>query len=127
LETLADRGPEVPGSFDEVALVEVVRPDPVLDEAMDERPLDVHAVVDASEEDALVAERDAGPRQLVGGTADLGGDLVRVVEVEVDPQRVELLEHLAELIVDPLRQEHRHATADPDDLDVRDDADPEQD
>ena len=49
-----------------------------------------------------------------------GRDLVRVVEVEVDPERVVLLEHLAQLVVDPLRQEDRHAAADPDDLDVRD-------
>ena len=51
---------------------------------------------------------------------DLGRDLVGVVEVEVDPERVVLLEHLAQLVVDPLRQEDRHARADPDDLDVRD-------
>jgi len=29
------------------------------------------------------------------GAADLGSDLIRVVEVEVDPKRVVLLEHLA--------------------------------
>ena len=52
--------------------------------------------------------------------ADLGRDLVRVVEVEVDPERVVLLEHRAELVVDPLRQEDRHPRADPDDLDVGD-------
>jgi hypothetical protein len=61
-----------------------------------------------------------GLRQLVDRARDLGRDLVRVVEVEVDPQRVVLLEHRAELVVDPLRQEHRHARADPDDLDVGD-------
>ena len=51
---------------------------------------------------------------------DLRRDLVRMVEVEVDPERVVLLEHLAQLVVDPLRQEDRHARADPDDLDVGD-------
>ena len=58
---------------------------------------------------------------------DLGRDLVRVVEVEVDPERVVLLEHRAQLVVDPLRQEHRHARADPDDLDVGDLAEAAQD
>ena len=43
-----------------------------------------------------------------------------MVEVEVDPQRVVLAEHLAQLVVDALRQEDRHARADADDLDVRD-------
>ena len=38
-----------------------------------------------------------------------------------------LLEHLAQLVVDPLRQEDRHARADPDDLDVRDLAQPAED
>ena len=36
-------------------------------------------------------------------------------------------EHLAQLVVDPLRQEDRHARADPDDLDVRDLAQAAQD
>ena len=43
-----------------------------------------------------------------------------MVEVEVDPERVVLLEHLAQLVVDPLRQEDRDPRADPDDLDVGD-------
>ena len=56
-----------------------------------------------------------------------GRDLVGVVEVEVDPERVVLREHLAQLVVDALRQEDRHARADPDDLDVRDLAQAAQD
>ena len=127
LEALADRRPEVARALDQVALVEVVRPDPVGDELVDERALDVDAVVDAGEQHALVADRQAGLRQLVDRARDLGRDLVRVVEVEVDPQRVVLLEHLAQLVVDPLRQEDRHPRPDPDDLDVRDLAQPAQD
>ena len=68
----------------------------------------------------LVAQRDPGAAQHVAGARELGRDLVGVVDVDVHPQRVVLGEHLAELLVDPLRQEHRHARADPDDLDVRD-------
>ena len=59
-------------------------------------------------------------RQLVAGAGELGRDLVGVVEVDVDPDRVVLGEHLAQLVVDPLRQEDRHPGADPDDLDVGD-------
>ena len=65
--------------------------------------------------------------QLVDRARDLGRDLVRMVEVQVDPQRVVLLEHLAQFVVDALGQEDRHAAPDPDDLDVRDLADPPQD
>ena len=72
------------------------------------------------QQDALVADREARPGQLVDRPADLRGDLVGVVEVEVDPERVVLREHLAQLVVDPLGQEDRHAAADPDDLDVGD-------
>ncbi len=127
LEALADRRPEVAGALDEVALVQVVRPDPVRDELVDQRALDVDAVVDAREQHALVADRQAGPRQLVDRARDLGRDLVGVVEVQVDPERVVLLEHLAQLVVDALRQEDRDAAADADDLDVRDLAQAAQD
>ena len=117
----------MPGALDQVALVQVVGPDPVRDELVDECSLDVDAVVDAGQQHALVADREPGLRQLVDRARDLRGDLVRVVEVEVDPQRVVLLEHLAQLVVDPLRQEDRHPRADPDDLDVRDLAQAAQD
>ena len=59
-------------------------------------------------------------RQQVDRARDLRGDLVGVVEVEVHPQRVVARQHLAELVVDALRQEDRHARADAHDLDVRD-------
>ena len=85
------------------------------------------AVVDAREQHALVAEREPGVGQLVDRARDLGRDLVRVVEVHVDPERVVLLQHLAQLVVDALRQEDRHARADADDLDVRDRAQAAQD
>ncbi len=47
--------------------------------------------------------------------------------MQVDPERVVLLEDLAQLVVDPLRQEDRDAAPDPDDLDVRDLAQAAQD
>jgi len=62
---------------------------------VDERALDVDAVVDPGQQDALVPDREAGLGQLVDRATDLRRDLVRMVEVEVDPKRVILLEHLA--------------------------------
>ena len=96
--------PEVPAALDQVALVEVVGPDAHLDQLLDEVALDVHTVVDAGEQHRLVAQRDAGAGQLVAGAGELGGDLVRVVDVDVQPQRVVLAEHLAQLVVDALGQ-----------------------
>jgi len=43
-----------------------------------------------------------------------------VVDVDVEPDRVVLREHLAQLVVDPLGEEDRDPRADPDDLHVRD-------
>ena len=60
LEALADRRAEVPAALDQVALVQVVRPDAHLDELVDQLALDVDAVVDACEQDRLIADRDAG-------------------------------------------------------------------
>src|SRR5260221_2337425 len=96
-------------------------------EPMDARALDVDAVVHAGEQSALVADRDPGAREPVDGPADLRSDLVRMVEVEVHPDRVVLREHLAELVVNPLGQEDRDPRADPDDLDVGDLAEPADD
>ena len=62
---------EVPGALHQVALVEVVGPDAVLDQLVHERALDVHAVVDAGEQHGLVADGDAGARQLVHRARDL--------------------------------------------------------
>ena len=63
------------------------------------------------------------PRACVG----LRRQLVGVVEVDVDVERVVLLQHGHELRRDPLRQEAGHARADADDLEVRDGPQPGQD
>ena len=85
------------------------------------------AVVDAGSSTLWLPTGRPGPRQLVDRARDLGRDLVGVVEVQVDPERVVLLEDLAQLVVDTLRQEDRHARPDADDLDVRDLAQAAQD
>ena len=77
LEALADRRPEMPAALDQVAVVEVVRPDADLDQLVHELALDVDAVVDAGEQHRLVADRDAGAGQPVDRARDLGRDLVR--------------------------------------------------
>ena len=50
--------------------------------------------------------------QAVHGPRHLGRDLVGMVEVDVDPERVISREHVAELVIDALRQEDGHAGAD---------------
>ena len=87
---------------------------------MHERALDVDAVVDPRQQHGLIPDRDARPGELVDRPADLGRDLVGVIEMEIDPDRVIALEHLAQLVIDALGHEDRNAGADPDDFDVGD-------
>src|SRR2546422_3672987 len=49
-----------------------------------------------------------------------GCELVGVIEVGVDVERMVLLQDAAQLGRDPLREMTRHPAADPDDLEVRD-------
>ena len=83
---------------------------------------DVGAVVDAAHEHRLVAHRDAGVGEEVAGQLALGGELLRVVEVRVEVERLVLPQHLDQLGRDALRADDRHARADADDLHVVDGA-----
>ena len=120
LDALGDRGAEVARALGEVALVVVVRLDADLHEAVHQPLHHLAAVVDALHEHRLVAQRDAGVGEHLAGALRLGGDLLGVVEVRVQVQRVVLVQHVAELGGDALRADHRHARADAHDLDVRD-------
>ncbi len=120
LDALADRRPQMAGAFHQVALVEVVGAHANLDQVVHQFALDVDGVVDPGQQHALVAQRNAGPRQPVGRRRQLRGDLLGVVDVDVEPERVVLLDHVAELRRHAHGQEDGHARADADDLDVGD-------
>src|SRR5665647_793077 len=120
LDALGDTGAEMGRAFGQVALVVVVGLDPVLDQLVDELLHHVGAVVDATHEHCLVAQRDAGTVEKVAGGLALARELVGVVEVRVEVQRVVLGEHVHELGRDALRADDRHARADADDLHVVD-------
>ena len=96
-------------TFDEVALIDVVRADAILNKLVHQLAHDVHAIVDARKEHRLIANRNAGARELIDGARYLGRDLLRMVEVQVHPERVVLREHLAEFVVDALRHKDWHA------------------
>jgi hypothetical protein len=72
LQALADRRAEVARALDQVALIQVIRANPHLDEAVDELALDVDAIVDSGEEDRLVADGDPRSSQLVDRACHLG-------------------------------------------------------
>ncbi len=66
------------------------------------------------------AEGATGAGELGEGLFGGGVELGRVVEVDVDEDRVVLGDHPTEIVGDPLRQVMRDAGVDADDLDVRD-------
>ena len=120
LDALADGGAEVLQAHGQVALIDVVGTHADADQLVDQLLHGVDAVIDAGQQHALVAQRDTGVGQHGAGLGGLGGDLVGVVEVGVQPDGVILLQHVAQLGGDALRQHHGSAGADADDLHVGD-------
>ena len=117
-EPLAHRSAEVRRTLDEVALVEIVGPNAAAEQLLHEHLHGGGIVVDAAEEHGLVAERDARVGETPERVADLDGQLLRMVDVDTHPERVEFLQHRAQFGRDPLRQEDGHAAADTQELDV---------
>ena len=97
------------GAFDEVALVEVVGADSAHEEFVDEFFLDVYGVVDAIEENALVAHNDAGVGESAKSITNFGGEFLGMIGVNGNEQRVIFFEHFAERWCDALWQENRDA------------------
>lgn len=104
-DSLRDRRSEVGRALDEVALVEVVGSNATHQEFVNEFLLDFDRVVDLVEEDGLVAHDNTGVGETTEGVADFGGEFVRVVGVDGNEKRVELLKHGTEFRGDPLRKE----------------------
>lgn len=89
-DAFGDGGAEVGRAVDEVALIEVVRPDAAHEELVDEGFLDIDVVVDAAEEDGLVTKGDAGVGEACECVADFGGEFAGVVGVDGDEEGVVL-------------------------------------
>ena len=67
LEALTHWCTEVARTFNQVALIDVVRADAILDELVHQLAHDVHAIVDAREQHRLVADRNTSACELVDG------------------------------------------------------------
>lgn len=76
------------GAFDEVALVKVVGFDAAHEEFVDEGGLDGEGVVDAAQEDGLIAELDAGSREAREALAHFGGEFPGVIGVNGNEEGV---------------------------------------
>ena len=126
LQPALDAGAQVGGAGEQLALEDVVGPHAHAQQPVDQGPHHAHVVVHALEQHRLVAERNAGPEQQVARPRRLRGELARVVEVSVEPQRVVAREDAAQLGGDALRQRARRAGAETDYLDVVDGTQPAQ-
>jgi len=122
LDALANGGTKVMGTTNEVTLVNVVRTDARHEKLVHQRFHDGGIVVDAAQENSLVAERDASISEAFTRGARFGSQLAGMIRVDAHPQRVKLLQHRTKLRRDALRKENWDPAADAKELDVRDSA-----
>jgi hypothetical protein len=114
---LPNGSPQVFRSFDRIALVKVVRPDPDSEKPVAEGLHDRKAVVDSSKEHTLIIHRNSSPLEPFTGQSRFPGDFPRVIEVRVHPERTKTREHFHEPLVDPMRKDHRESSPNANDLD----------
>ena len=103
-----------------VCLEEVIGPDSDSQELLHQFPDDPYVVVDPFEKNGLAAERDSCICKPVTGKGCFRGDLVRVIEMSVDEQRVEASQEVCQFRSDSLRKSAGHPGSDPYDFNVRD-------
>ncbi len=114
------RGAKMVGALGQVRLVQVVGFHPSQEQLVHQAFHDLRVVVDALEQNGLAPQRHARVRQHAAGGFHLRRQFVRMVEMQVHVNRVVLLDDLAELGSDALRQGARDARADADDFQMRD-------
>ena len=95
----------------QIALVKVIRPHPHLHQFMHQLALDVYAIVHPRQQDRLVAQRNARPREPITRGRKFGRNLLWVVHMNVQPKGVVLGQHLAQLGRDHHRQKDGQAGA----------------
>ena len=100
----------------QVALIDVVGTHAHLDQLVDQFLHGKDTVVHPGQQYGLVAQRHAGIGQHGAGLLRLGGDLLGMVEVGVQPNGMILLEHGAQLGRDALGAHHRSTGPQTDDL-----------
>ena len=122
LDAFAGVGAEVSAAGDEVALVEVIGAHPHHEEAVDEGLEDGGIVIDAFQEDGLVAEGDTGEGEAITGFAEGVGTFVGVVDVNAHPHRAVFFEDFGEGGGDALGEKDGDTGTDTNEFDVGDGA-----
>ena len=117
-----DGGAQVIGADHGVALKQVIRLHPRPEQATHQRAQRAHARVHTAQEDGLIADGDTRVDEPLTSGTRVGCELLDVIEVSVDEQRVVLAQRARELVIDPHRTHHRQPRTDADRLDVWDGA-----
>ncbi len=119
-EALFQRRAEVLPSGHRVRHIQIVRPDAVPQQLLHQLLHGLRVVVDTLQQHGLRTEGATGAGELGEGFFGGGVELGRVVEVDVDEDRVVPGDHPTEVVGDSLRQVMRDTGVDADDLDMRD-------
>lgn len=110
---------EVGGSLHPVELMKVVGKDAAVEKRLAQLGEDLDPVIDAGEQDRLVEEQAASGGEIPAGSPHAPIELARMVGVEDhDPPQRQALEPGAELLVHPLREDHRHPGMDAQDAKI---------
>jgi len=107
-------------SFCLVCLEKVIGSDSHGEELLHQLPDDPCVIIDSFEKNGLAAERDSGICEPGTGKARFRRDLIRVIEMGVDEQRVEASQEICQFGCDALRKRAGDPGSDPDDFNVRD-------
>src|ERR1700726_190798 len=95
LPSFFDSRHEMRDTCDAVTVIEVVRSHPNFEQTCHEASHHVNVVVDSPKEDRLVLYGYPVPQQHVACRSGLWGDLLWMVKMRVQPDRVIHFEHLA--------------------------------
>ena len=113
-------------TVNEVALVDVIRPDAAHQQFVHERFHRLEIIVYAGEQDALIAKRNSGIGETLERLLNFKGELARMIHVHAHPKRMMFRENRTKLGRDSLRQENRNARPNPEKLNMLDCAEPSQ-
>lgn len=117
-DTLAYGGAEMGQTHGKIANIDVVRTNADANEILNKLFHHMYAVVDACEQNTLVAEGNACVCKHLTCALALFGDFIGMVEMRVQPNGMVLFEHCAKLRGDPLRHDNRGSAAETDDFNM---------
>ena len=117
-DTLAYGGAEMGQTHGKIANIDVVRTNADANEILNKLFHHMYAVVDACEQNTLVAEGNTCVCKHLTCALALFGDFIGMVEMRVQPNGMVLFEHCAKLRGDPLRHDNRGSAAEADDFNM---------